>query len=155
MRSGGGLSRYGAVFVTRWIAGIQTLGWLLLLVLPGLYKALAYSLAGSVALFEDTSGNHAVGLSIERTRPHLVLLAVGYGGLILASFAWSTGASFVLYGAIPLEMLDELGQVPFELAVAIDALVQVPMSLAVTLSVMLLQVVYERTTLDAELADAG
>jgi len=85
---GDGLSRYGAGFITRFVAGIFTLLWMILLIVPGLYKAAAYTLAGPISLFEETSGSIAIEHSMERTRPHMALILGTYGLLALAFLGW-------------------------------------------------------------------
>lgn len=151
---GRGLSRYGAVFVTRWLVGLQTLGWLLLLIVPGLYKAITYSLAAPAALFEETSGSDAVRRSMARTSGIVPLLALTSGVLMLAGVAWPFVVGAVAFELVPIELIDEQGNLPFGPAVAIDGLTAIPSALVMMLATLVLQIVYERTTLDERMSEA-
>ncbi|MBN8614043.1 MAG: hypothetical protein J0L92_25825 [Deltaproteobacteria bacterium] len=143
-----GVPAYGAVLGARFRAGILTLLWGLLLVLPGLYKGAAYSLSSQVALFEPREAHQATEVSSRRTREHVWLLL---------------GASLLLYAVavgVPLGAL--LG---FEsVALTLDVSTYERLSLALDLScgaisatslallTIVQQVVYEKATLEERIA---
>jgi hypothetical protein len=148
---GRGLSRYGAVFVTRWVANLLTLLWMLLLVIPGLYKVLQYCLAPSIAVFEDTSGAAAVDRSMERTRPHLLTIGLTVGLFYVSGIVWNllVGAAYGVAAAPEVALLTPSG----ELDLAVTALGTFPSALFGLLATLALQLVYERTAVDARLAE--
>ncbi len=128
---GDGLVRYGAAFVTRWVAGLLTLLWSLLLILPGLYKAAAYTLAAPIAVFEETTGGAAIDESIARTKPHMVLILGSYTLLGVAFVAW-LAALMVLYVLLGEEgltpampwIIDAIGEVGFAAIISLASFVQ-------------------------------
>lgn len=149
---GRGLGRYGAVFVTRWVSNLLTLLWTLLFVIPGIYKAAQYSLAPALALFEDTSGSAAVDRSIERTKPHLLTVALTVGLPAVAGILWNV----VVGMAYGIALAPELAL--FEPSLETDLLVTAagtyPAAVFGVLATFAVQIVYVKTAMDARIADA-
>lgn len=128
---GDGLSRYGAAFVVRFVSGLLTLLWALLFLLPGIYKAAAYSVAAPIAVFEQGTGTSAIDQSIERTRPHMFLILGSYGVLAVAFIGWLGVliAAYATLGAASLSptlpwLIDGAGEVGFSVVVVLSTFVQ-------------------------------
>lgn len=145
---GRGLPRYGAVFGARFRAGIQLFLWSLLLILPGIYKAAQYSLAGPVALFEPAAAPSAVNHSIARTRG-LVLLLLAVQTPI---FALAVGGPVLVWVLLAAEV-EATGRDVSETAyITISVALGILSTLVLTLLTIVQQVVYAKTALDAQLA---
>jgi hypothetical protein len=136
---GDGLTRYGAGFLTRLVAGLFILFWMVLLIVPGLYKAAAYTLSGPIALFEATSGSNAIDQSIERTRPHMLLISASYGLLALTFAGWMA-LVFVAYALFVGESGD------LTRAGLIDAVAELGFAVLVTLATFTQMIFYVKLT---------
>ena len=77
------LAAFGRNFITGLIAGLMTLMYLLLLIVPGIWRALTYAIAIPIAIHEGRSGVDACRASADRLKGRL--------GIALAalSLAWS------------------------------------------------------------------
>lgn len=147
------LRRYGPAFGTRWVTGILTALWSLLLVLPGLYKAVAYSMGTSITLFEGTDGAAAVDLSIERTRGHLLLISGTQGALQFAGVAWSILAAWAWLAMVRADPFLFADADVTAVGIAIQAVVQLPAALLTFLALLAGQVLYDKVALDTRLAE--
>ena len=145
-----GVPAYGAVIGARLRAGLLTLLWTLLLVLPGIYKGAAYSLAPQVALFEPRRTHEATEVSIGRTRGVVWLL-------VAAELVLYTIAVGVPLGVTVLFELGtlELGGAPAPFdprALALDVALGAISTLSLALLLVVQQVVYDKTAVDAALS---
>lgn len=83
-------SRYFVVFRARYLSTLFIFLWSLLLIVPGIFKTLAYSLAEPIALFENENASASIDASGERTDPHYGVLASTYGVTFLITTLWAT-----------------------------------------------------------------
>ena len=81
-------SRYFVVFRARYLSSFFIFLWSLLLIVPGVFKTLAYSLAEPIALFENENASASIEASGERTDPHYGVLALTYGVTYLTTTVW-------------------------------------------------------------------
>lgn len=137
------LPRYGAVFSARWTSGIRTLGWLLLLILPGIYKGTTYSLAQPIALFEDIDGSSAADRSAVRATPHVWSMMGLYAMLICAAVLWSVGPLLL----IGLTSPDLEAETPWPL----ELVLQIGVSIATLTATFVASVFYAKTAVDEAL----
>jgi len=94
---GEAFSAYPRVLWARIVAGFYAGLWGLLLVVPGIYMGVRYSLAGPVALFGEERGDAAVQRSSERM---VGRVAIGFGGQLLVGALWMGAAVALLLGAV-------------------------------------------------------
>jgi|GEM_PF-2252736 len=107
-----GLSRFWGTLGTYLLTGIKILLWMLLLILPGYYKALMYSKSVHVSILEKKSGGDANRISeaiVKKAGPIRTLsnlFGVGILGEIILALVWL--ASLILSGVLSY-MNDSLG----------------------------------------------
>ena len=82
-------SRYFVVFRARYLSSLFVFFWSLLLLVPGVFKTLAYSLAEPIALFEDENALASIEASGQRTEPYYGVLALTYGVAYLTTTLWA------------------------------------------------------------------
>lgn len=145
-----GVPAYGAVIGARLRAGLLTLLWALLLVVPAIYKGAAYSLASQVALFEPRRAHEATEVSVARTRGVVWLLVVSELVLYTISVGVPLGAT-ILFELGTLELAGT--PTPSDPRVlALDVILGAISTLALALLLVVQQVVYDKTAVDAALA---
>jgi hypothetical protein len=143
------VSRYGAVFGARWISNIATAFLFLLLILPGIYMGLSASLAEPIALFESHSGGTAFAASRERTKGHLLLLLVTFGGPILMGLTWTFGMGMII--GIVQELQAQAGATDDLSWLAwLGVVGDIGMSLCMLLATFVQAVVYTKTWLELQ-----
>lgn len=71
-------SRYGALLAAAFVSGIVIVLFLLLLVVPGIVKALSLALVMPIALLEGADASSAMSKSTARMRGHRLALLAGY-----------------------------------------------------------------------------
>lgn len=81
-------SRYFVVFRARYLSSLFVMLWSTLLIVPGIFKTLGYSLAEPIALFEDETASASIEASGERTDPYYGVLASTYGVAYLTTSLW-------------------------------------------------------------------
>ena len=148
---GRGLPRYGAVFGARFRAGIQTMLWTFLLILPGVYKSLQYSLAGPIALFEPELAPAAVSHSMKRTRGILLLILASQTSLFMLAVGVPMGVWFTLAAEVEASgvELSETVDIAFAIGLSVFS------TLVLTVLTIVQQVIYAKTALDAQLSPNG
>jgi hypothetical protein len=145
-----GVPAYGAVIGARLRAGLLTLLWALLLVLPALYKSAAYSLASQVALFEPRRAHEATEVSIARTRGVVWLLVVSELVLYTISVGVPLGATVLFeLGTLELASTPTLSD---PRVLALDVILGAISTLALALLLIVQQVVYDKTAVEDALA---
>lgn len=85
------VTAFGRNLITGLIAGLMTLMYALLLVLPGIWRALTYAIAVPIAIHEGRSGVDACRASADRLKGHLgtaaAALALAWSPLVLVELA--------------------------------------------------------------------
>lgn len=88
------LERWGAMVFASWMSGLITIAFLLLLVVPGIVRALSYALVTAIALHERWDTNEALKQSMARTRGQrlrilvavIATCAIGFVPVMLLAF---------------------------------------------------------------------
>lgn len=145
-------NRFLSVFWTNMVSGFFVVLWSLLLVLPGIHKAICYCLAPHIALFESRSGDDALAASMLRTQPILgTLYFLGISATVVSLIAQG-GAAGVAY-TIGIALTGETALTNpafFALAAGAASMVSTATSL---MTLTTLQVLYEQSAIRA--ADLG
>jgi len=145
---GRGLPRYGAVFSARLRAGIQTMLWTFLFIVPGVYKSLQYSLAGPVALFEPEAAPAAVSYSMTRTRGILLLILATQTPLFMLAVGVPMGIWFALAAEVQASGVELSETVDITMSIGLGVF----STLVLTILTIVQQVIYAKTALDAQLS---
>ncbi len=145
-------NRFLSVFWTNVVSAFFVGLWSLLLVFPGLHKALCYCLAPHIALFESHSGDDAIAASMQRTGPFIgTLYFLGISAVLFSAIG--QGSAAVVSYAIGAALTGETATTSpafFGIAAAAASMVSTALSL-ITLTT--LQVLYEQSAIRA--ADMG
>lgn len=96
------LGAFGRNFVTGLVSNLLVMLWALLLIVPGVWRALTYVLAVPIAIHEGRMGREACDLSAERMKgrlgPALVALALAWAGAIAIELGLFVADDAILAG---------------------------------------------------------